>query len=105
MGDCNHYTSEIFKLNQTIDLAQACQPLVQLRKRDFKHFSVTRILHLVELLKDALARESNCVPLLFLGRLLRRKSLFRFDLCAGSRLLLLHRLALPSSGHEGDYRR
>lgn len=80
----SHYTSEIFKLNQTIDLAQACQPPVEFREGDFKHLPVPRVLHFVELLKDPATGQRNGFALLLLGRLLRRKSLFRFDLCAGS---------------------
>src|ERR1700687_2110255 len=100
MGDYNHYTSEIFKLNQTIDLAQACQPLIQFRKSDLKHLPVARILDGLELLKHSLARQLYCIALLLPGRLLRRKSLFRFDLCVGSRLLLFHCLTLPAAGHD-----
>jgi hypothetical protein len=69
MGDCNHYTSEIFKLNQTIDLAQACETLVQVRKGNFKHLPVTGILGRLELLKDSPTGQFNRLPLLPLGGL------------------------------------
>jgi hypothetical protein len=51
---------------------------------------VTRILDSLELLKDAATGQLNRLAFLLLGGFLRRKSLFRFDLSAGSRLLLLH---------------
>jgi hypothetical protein len=82
-----------------MDLAQACQPLVQLRKSDFEHLPVSRTLDHPELLKHASTGQFNRLPGLLPGGLLRRKSLFRFDLRAGCHLLLLHRLTLPASGH------
>jgi hypothetical protein len=44
MGDCNHYTSEVFRLNQTIDLAHACEPGIKFSQRAFKHLAVPGIL-------------------------------------------------------------
>jgi len=42
---------------------------------------MSRILNLLELLKDVQTGQCKGVPFLFLGRLLRCKSLFRLDLC------------------------
>jgi len=63
-------------------------------------FGDARILNRLELLKDAAAGQLNRFFLLLSGGLLRRKSLFRFTLRAGGGLLLLHRFAFPSSGHD-----
>jgi len=57
----------------------------------------------MKLLQDATAGQVNRLFLLLPGSLLRRKSLFRFGLRDGRGLLLLYRLALPSSGHVLDY--
>ena len=61
---------------------------------------MTRILDRLELLKNQPAGELNRVPGLLPGCLLRRKSLFRFDLRARSRLLFLYRLTFPAASHE-----
>lgn len=82
-----------------MDLAQPCQPRIKLRQSAFKHLAVTRVLDGLELLEDVPARQLNRLPLLLPDRLFRRKSLFRLDLEAGSRLLLLHGLAFPSARH------
>jgi len=76
MGDIRHYTSRVFPANQTIDLAQVCEPGVKVRKGAFQHLAVAGVLHRLELLEDSPAREVDGVFLLFPGCLLRRKSLF-----------------------------
>jgi len=60
---------------------------------------VARILNRLELLEDVTAGQVNRLFLLPAGGLLRRKSLFRFNLRDGCGLLLLYRLAFPSPCH------
>lgn len=67
----------------------------------FKHFAVARTLNRPELLEDTSTGQIQGILPLLPGGLLRRKSLFRFGLLGrGGGLLLLDRLAFPSSSHQ-----
>jgi len=61
MGDWHHYTSELFKLSQTIDLAQACEPGIKFSQSAFEHLAMARVLDRLKLLKNSTARELNCL--------------------------------------------
>lgn len=63
-------------MNQTIDLAQACEPGVEISQSAFQHLAMTWILNRFELLKNSPARKLNRIFFLLHGSLFRCKSLF-----------------------------
>ena len=89
------------KVRLNSDLAELCEPRIDLGERIFKHFATLRELGILKLVEDPQPGEEHKVALALPGELLRSQLHPVFiHRGGGFCLLILNRLAFPASRHE-----